>query len=148
MRILGSVDIAERRCHRSTMDQHEIVVPEGTEFFYERLHFAPAVKDGDRLFCSGVIGLDPDGTAPADPEAQFTRAFEALAAVLTAAGASFGDVVDLTTFHVGLQAHLRAFARVKDRFVAAPYPAWTAIGVSELAVPGGLVEIRAVARLR
>jgi hypothetical protein len=27
-----------------------------------------------------------------------------------------------------------------------PYPAWTGIGVVELAVPGGLVEIRATAR--
>ncbi len=130
------------------MNRDQIVIPKGTELFYERLHFAPAVKDGDRLFCSGVIGLNADGSAPADPEAQFTRAFESLGDVLAAAGASFADVVDLTTFHVGLQAHLRTFAQVKNRFVVEPYPTWTAIGVSELAVPGGLVEIRAIARLR
>ena len=35
--------------------------------------------------------------------------------------------------------------RVKDRFIRAPYPAWTAIGASELIVPGGLVELRAIA---
>jgi len=130
------------------MDQSQIVVPQGMEFFYERLHFAPAVKDGDRLYCSGVIGINADGSAPSDPETQFTQAFASLQSVLAAAGASFGDVVDLTTFHVGLQANLRTFAKVKDRYLEAPYPSWTAIGVSELAVPGGLVEIRAVARLR
>jgi len=129
------------------MDAIDVVIPKGMESYYERLHFAPAVRAGDRLYCAGVIGVAPDGKAPEDPEAQFTLAFELLHSVLAAAGASFTDLVDLTTFHVGLRTHVRAFARVKDRFVREPYPAWTAIGVSELLVPGGLVEIRAVARL-
>jgi hypothetical protein len=38
--------------------------------------------------------------------------------------------------------------RVKDRYLPEPFPAWTAIGVVELAVPGGLVEVRATARRR
>jgi enamine deaminase RidA (YjgF/YER057c/UK114 family) len=54
----------------------------------------------------------------------------------------------LTTFHVGLREHLGTFVAVKDRYLEAPYPAWTAIGVVELAVPGALVEIRVTARLR
>ena len=33
----------------------------------------------------------------------------------------------------------------KDDHVPAPYPAWSAIGVAELVVPGTLVEIRAIA---
>ena len=68
--------------------------------------------------------------------------------MLTAGGASISEVVNLTTFHVGLQANMRAFMKVKDQYVTAPYPAWTAIGISELASPGGLVEIKAVARLK
>jgi len=129
------------------MDVGDVVIPTGMELFYDRLHFAPAVKDRDRLYCAGVIGVGADGVAPADPEAQFTQAFELLGNVLTTAGVAFADVVDVTTFHVGLQAHLRTFAKVKDRYVKPPYPAWTAIGVSELAVLGGLVEIKVVARL-
>jgi enamine deaminase RidA (YjgF/YER057c/UK114 family) len=117
------------------------------EPFYEQWHFAPAVRDGNRLYCSGVIGIGADGNAAADPATQFTRAFELVGAVLAAAGVGFEDVVDMTTFHVGLHAHLAAFTQVKDRFVREPYPAWTAIGVSELAVPGALVEIQIVARL-
>jgi len=130
------------------MDKSHVVVPAGMETFYDRLHFAPAVRDRDRLYCSGVIGVGADGKPPADPEAQFTRAFELLGSVLTTAGVSFADVVDMTTFHVGLQANLRTFAKVKDRYVKEPYPSWTAIGITELALPGALVEIRAVARLR
>jgi enamine deaminase RidA (YjgF/YER057c/UK114 family) len=35
--------------------------------------------------------------------------------------------------------------KVRDEFISAPWPAWTAIGVSELAVPGARVEVRVVA---
>jgi len=56
------------------------------------------------------------------------------------------DLVEITTYHVEISRHMDVFMRVKDRFVHAPYPAWTAIGVSELIVPGGLLEIRAVAK--
>ncbi|MGH7899913.1 MAG: RidA family protein [Candidatus Binatia bacterium] len=130
------------------MDKTNVIIPKGQEAFYDQFHFAPAIKDGDRLFCSGVIGIGADGKAAADPEAQFTQAFESLSAVLEASGASFSDVVEITTFHVGLQKNLRTFMSVKDRYLRAPYAAWTAIGVTELAIPGGLVEIKAIARLR
>ena len=130
------------------MDKNAVVIPKGQEPFYEQYHFAPAVKDGDRLFCSGVIGIGADGKPSSDPEAQFTQAFETLSAVLATAGVSFADVVEITTFHVGLQQHLGKFMKVKDKYLREPYPAWTAIGITELAVPGGLVEVRATARLR
>ena len=68
--------------------------------------------------------------------------------MLAHAGASFDDVVELTTYHVGLADHIERFRRVKDDFVGEPYPAWTAIGISALVVPGALVEIRATARRR
>jgi hypothetical protein len=74
-------------------------------------------------------------------------AFEQVRAVLAEAGLDFSDVVELTTFHVGLE-HLRVFGAVKDRHLAAPYPAWTAIGVSALAFPGGLAEVKVTAQLR
>ena len=130
------------------MDKSNVVIPKGQENLYEQFHFAPAIKDGDRLFCSGVIGTGADGKASPDPQTQFTHAFENLSAVLSAAGASFADIVEMTTFHVGLQKNLAAFMKVKDKYLAAPYPAWTAIGISELAFPGGLVEVKAIARLR
>lgn len=129
------------------MDEKNVVIPPGMEPYYNQFHFAPAVKDGDRLYCSGVIGIGADGKPSADPETQFTQAFESLQAVLTAAGTSFKDVIDMTTFHVGLQQHLPTFMKVKDRYLQAPYPAWTAIGITELALPGALVEIKVIARL-
>ncbi len=124
----------------------ESVVPPSMKAYYENFHFSPAVIDGDIIRCSGVIGVGADGKCSDDPETQFTTAFESLRDVLEAAGAQLSDVTEMTTFHVGLNDHIQAFMKVKDQFVAEPYPAWTAIGVVELAFPGGLVEIRVNAR--
>jgi enamine deaminase RidA (YjgF/YER057c/UK114 family) len=129
------------------MPKKEVVIPKGQENYYEQYHFAPAIKDGDRLYCSGVIGVGPDGKPAADPETQFTCAFDTLKSVLTAGGVTFEHVVEMTTFHVGLQQHLATFMKVKDRYMSKPFPAWTAIGITELAFPGSLVEIKVIARL-
>jgi enamine deaminase RidA (YjgF/YER057c/UK114 family) len=126
----------------------DVVMPAGWEKVYENWHYAAAVRDGDHLRCSGVIGVDRTGALSQDPEVQFRNAFERVAAVLAAAGLSFADVVEMTTHHVSLQQHWATFMKVRDAFVHAPYPAWTAVGVTELARPGALVEIKVDARLR
>lgn len=123
------------------------VIPAWMKPIYDAYHFAPAVIDGDHLRCSGMIGLRPDLSVPDDPAEQFTLAFENLRGLLEEAGLTFADVVELTTYHVGLQAHIGAFAAAKDAFMSAPHAAWTAVGVSELAVPGALVEIQVTARI-
>jgi enamine deaminase RidA (YjgF/YER057c/UK114 family) len=128
--------------------QSDVVVPEGMERVYEQFHFAPAVRTGRWLRCSGMLGTDEKFVAVPGPEAQFAQAFENVKRVLAAAGLDFSDVVEMSTFHVDLREHLGTFLAVKDRYLGAPYPAWTAIGVVELAVPGALVEIRVTARLR
>lgn len=129
------------------MSKRRTIIPKGMEFYYEQFQFAPAVRVGKNLYCSGQIGwAGPGQKPPADPKEQFALAFENLKRVLDAAGADFGDVVEITTFHVGMQ-HLNVFGAVKADYLKEPFPAWTAIGVSELAIPGALVEIRATARL-
>jgi enamine deaminase RidA (YjgF/YER057c/UK114 family) len=37
------------------------------------------------------------------------------------------------------------FTRFKDQFIPEHYPSWTAVGISQLALPELRVEIRAVA---
>ncbi len=130
------------------MSTKEVIITPGQEDYYDKFHFAPAVKDGDRLFCSGQLGTGKNSAISDDPETQFTQAFENVKATLEAAGASFDDVTDMITFHVGLQKNLGDFMKVKDRYVRIPYPAWTAIGITELAFPGALVEIKVTARLK
>ena len=65
--------------------------------------------------------------------------------VLDEAGLTMADIGEFTSYHVGLRDSLGKFMKVKDEFLGEPYPAWTAIGVSELAIPGALVEIRVIA---
>jgi enamine deaminase RidA (YjgF/YER057c/UK114 family) len=40
------------------------------------------------------------------------------------------------------------FMSVRDEVLSEPWPAWTAIGISELAIPGARVEIRVTAALK
>ena len=123
------------------------IIPPASQHSYDNFHFAAAVRDGDNLRLSGVIGSNDKGRVDADPATQFRLAFASVGDVLEAAGAEFADVTDITSFHVGLQEHMAAFMAVKDEFVKAPYPAWTAIGCTELAVPKALVEIQVIARI-
>lgn len=114
---------------------------------YDNFHFAAGVKVGNLLLCSGQIGTNDKGRCPEDPAEQFRLAFEHVKTILDEAGATMDDIVEMTTFHVDMSDHLATFMGVKDEFVSEPYPAWTAIGCTELAMPGGLVEIRVQALL-
>lgn len=107
--------------------------------------FSDAVIVGSDVMLSGVISVIQDGES--DLEGAFTRTFEAIGATLQRAGATWDDVVDITSFHTDLAAQLDAFVAVKSRFVALPHPAWTAIGITRLVGDGGIVETRVRARL-
>jgi len=118
----------------------------GLERFESEWHFSHVVRHGGFLFLSGVTGTDVEGHVAARPTEQFEQAFAHLRAYLVAAGASVDDVLEMTTYHVGLRQHLEEFRAVKDRHIGPPYPAWSAIGVAELITEGALVEIRVIAR--
>ncbi|MGW1836874.1 RidA family protein [Streptomyces sp. BBFR2] len=122
------------------------VNPPPTEALYDRLHFSQATRAGDTIWVSGQVGIDASTMTPADGmDAQARIAFDGVRTVLEAAGASLADIVELTTFHTGLRDDMTEFARVKDEYIPDRYPSWTAVGVSQLALDGLLVEIRAVA---
>ena len=116
--------------------------------YYDAMHFATATRVGDLVWVSGQVGIDPETSLPAEGiEAQARFAFEGVKAALEAAGASMGDIVELLTFHTALARDSAVFSAVKDEFIREPYPCWSAVGVTELARPELLVEIRAVAHI-
>jgi len=123
------------------------IIPDSQRSTNERYRFSAAIRSGEVLRCSGQIGNASDGSLATDPAAQFEQAFTNVAEVLAEAGGSWADVVEMTTFHVGLAEHLATFAGVRAKWVQEPYPAWTAIGVAELAAPAALVEVKVVAVL-
>ena len=118
--------------------------PEGKSIF-EKFEYSAAVKVGGLVFVAGQIGLNPDGTVPPDAEAQYVNAFERLRVVMEAAGTSLENLVEIVTYHTDLSTGLRSFMEVKQRFVKAPFPTWTIIGVAALARPELKIEIKAVA---
>ena len=51
------------------------------------------------------------------------------------------------TFHVGpMAAQLDDLVTVRSRYIKAPFPAWTAVGVTELYEPTAVTEIRLTLR--
>jgi enamine deaminase RidA (YjgF/YER057c/UK114 family) len=124
----------------------DVIVPEGDQALYDNFHFAQAVRAPNGLvICSGQIGTGANGKVAESAEDEFRNAWQAVGKVLSAAGMGYENIIEYTTYHVGLQKHLSAFMSVRDEFIQAPWPAWTAIGVSELAVGGARCEIRVTA---
>ncbi|MFT4519884.1 MAG: enamine deaminase RidA (YjgF/YER057c/UK114 family) [Halioglobus sp.] len=115
---------------------------------YDNFHFSEASKSNGFLFCSGIIGAGTNGDLPQDIMAEFRNAWMGIGKLLEGCGIGFEDIVEYTSYHVGLQANMENFMSVRDEFLSEPWLAWTAIGISELAMPGAHVEIRVTAKLK
>lgn len=124
------------------------VVPESGKSAYQRFHYSQAVKSAGLLVCSGQIGTKPDHSVPESAEEEFRNAWAAVGTVLKEAGLGFEDIIEYTSYHVDFNRHIRSFLKIRDEVLSEPWPAWTAIGITELAVPGARAEIRVIAQLR
>ena len=119
-------------------------IPEGA------LAGRPRVSPGHRRRgAAGRVRLRPGAEVylKADMETQVRQTFDRIGLVLKAAGASFADVVMLrgriSSTSTGTSP---AYRKVRLEYLREPYPASTAVGVTELAVAGFLtIEIEAIA---
>lgn len=128
------------------MTQREAVFPADRNALYEANGYSAAVRSDDLLFVSGQVGSHPDGSVEPDFEAQVRLAFANLEATLLAAGCGFDDIVDVTSFHTDPEKQLHTVMAVKGEvFKSAPYPNWTAVGVTWLS--GFDFEIKVIARI-
>lgn len=128
------------------MAQRTAIFPPGRQALYEKHRYSAAIRSGDLLFVSGQVGSREDGSPEPDFAKQVQLAFDRLNAVLAAAGASFDDVVDVTTFHTAPETQFETMMAIRDRMIgASPYPNWTAVGVTWLA--GFDFEIKVIARI-
>ena len=100
------------------------------------------------MFVSGQVALDRGGdlVGEGDMARQAEQVFENLDAVLTANGASFEDVVKITTFVTDMS-ELQTVRDVRMRYLADPPPASTTVEVSGLFRPEALIEVEAVAAI-
>lgn len=105
--------------------------------------YSQAVRAGDTLYVSGMIGLDPaSGQLVEGVAAQAERVFASLAAIASAAGGSLANAVKLTIYLTDLA----SFGVVNEQMTRAcrePFPARATVGVKELP-RGAAVEIDAV----
>ncbi len=111
--------------------------------FQENWGFSDAIITGDTIHLSGiVVGLRPGET---DLKVAYERVYKQIGRILERAGASWDDVVDMTSFHTDVEGQIEAMAAVQKVHVKAPYPAWTAIGVAKI-LGGGITEIKVTAK--
>jgi enamine deaminase RidA (YjgF/YER057c/UK114 family) len=113
---------------------------------HDQYHYAPVVRAGDLVVLSGI----PAGRGT-DAESKIRIMFDEAERELAAVGATFADVVELTTFHSHVQTTeeleraFDTFAKVHAERFTPPYPAWTAIGNAVLLNNDAVVEMRIVA---
>lgn len=128
------------------MTQPQPVFPADRHALYDSHGYSAAIRSGDLLFVSGQVGTRPDGSVEPDFEKQVQLAFDNLKATLAAAGCSFRDIVDVTSFHTDAENQMETVMSVKSRiFGKPPYPNWTAVGVTWLS--GFDFEIKVIARI-
>ena len=107
--------------------------------------YSPGIQTGNMVFLSGQLGIDPaTGKMPEGVEAQAKQSLANVEALLTAAGATFADVVKTTVYLADI-ADFAAFNEVYARYFTSK-PARSCVAVKDLP-KGALCEIEAVAEL-
>lgn len=128
------------------MTKPQAIVPANRHALYEEHGYSAAIRSGDLLFVSGQVGSRADGTPEPDFERQVQLALDNLKATLDAAGCTFEDIVDVTTFHTDPENQFVAVMAAKQRnFTQTPHRNWTAVGVTWLS--GFDFEIKVIARI-
>ena len=104
---------------------------------------------GKTIYIAGQVALDASGklVGAGDLRAQAVQVFENLKVALEAAGATFDDVVKMTTYVVNHEEQNRPILReVREKYMRADRPpANTLVGVQALALRMFMLEVEAVA---
>ena len=125
--------------------------PTGVEFLNSGKVIAPglplseAVRVGDTLYLSGVVGVVPGElkVVPGGLAAEARQALGNVRTMLEAQGLGLKNVVKCTVMLADI-AEWGAFNEVYKEFLSAPYPARAAFGASGLAL-GARVEVECIA---
>jgi enamine deaminase RidA (YjgF/YER057c/UK114 family) len=107
-----------------------------------------ASAPGELVFFAGQVALDADGNmvGRGDFDAQVRQTFANLKLALTAAGCSFGSVLRVNYYVVGLtRERLLAVRATRNEYFTDTKPASTLIGVSALFDPDALIEVEVIA---
>jgi enamine deaminase RidA (YjgF/YER057c/UK114 family) len=122
----------------TTIDVFHYGVPAEKDFGY-----AQAIKSGDLVHVSGQLSFDEAGefVHAGDFAAQLTRTYANMDRVLDHYGATRNQIVSQTLYLVNLRQNAAATAEGNLGYFGDHRPASTVLGVTELTLPGQLVEI-------
>jgi len=100
------------------------------------------------LFLSGQVAYDQSGGVEhvSDFKGQARAAFNAVKALVTAAGGDLSNVIKFTIFVTDMR-YRNDYAAVRQEFYPEGFPTSTLVEVSALAHPAWLIEIEAIAVL-
>ncbi len=82
------------------------IMPAEMQSLYDDWHMSPGLGCSGFVFLTGVNGVTSDGTISSNAAEQIETAFTQAEAVLSEGGMSFEDVVEVTSYHVGIRQHL------------------------------------------
>jgi enamine deaminase RidA (YjgF/YER057c/UK114 family) len=111
-------------------------------------HVVAVTGPGRTVYFAGQLGIDKSGKMGANAREQMEIAFENVKAALASVSAGFEHVVKLNNYIVDIGANLAHYREVRDKYVnTVSPPASTTVGVPQLARPGALFEVEAIAIL-
>ncbi|WP_108989469.1 RidA family protein [Streptomyces coelicoflavus] len=122
----------------TTHDVFRYDIPAEDDFGYSQ-----AIRSGDLVHVSGQLAFDAAGEFPDgyDFDAQLRRTHANMDRVLDHYGATRIQIVSQTLYVVDLRHHAAAVARANLAYFGEHRPASTVLGVTELTLPGQVVEI-------
>jgi enamine deaminase RidA (YjgF/YER057c/UK114 family) len=116
--------------------------------WHEARAFSSAVRTtgGTTIWLAGMTPVDENRTlvGAGDFDRQVEQVFENMRQVLARAGGTLADLVTMTVFVTDIRLGDR-FIELRKKILGRDFPASALIGVSQLAAPGFLVEVQAVA---
>ena len=104
------------------------------------------VSGGRTIYIAGQVAFDKAGTlvGKGDFGSQATQVFENLKLALAAVGATFDNVVKVTTYVTDMS-QIQTLREIRGKYYGKTAPASTLVEISKLAHPDLMIEIEAIA---
>jgi len=121
-----------------------------TARWHDARAFSSAVKvtGGTLIFLAGMVPVDGERrlVRAGDFDHQVEQVWENMQAALAKAGGKLSDIVTMTVFLTDLSYGNR-FVELRKQKFGRDFPASALIGINQLAMPGVLIEIQAIAAI-
>ena len=112
--------------------------------FEEQAGFTRALRAGNRIVCSGTVGVEEDGSVSADAGRQADRCFAQLRQYIEELGGRMEDVVRVRMFATDIK-DADAITAAFTRALGHVRPTGTLVAIAALYHPSWKVEIEAEA---